>query len=282
MQETKPKISVIIPVFNREKTISRAIDSVLSQTYPAYEIIVIDDASSDKTAKILQTYIHEIKIISLNLNSGVSAARNQGIAIAKGDWIAFLDSDDEWFKNKLELQVEYLKKHPEIVILQSDEQWIRYEKKVNPPRKYVKKGGEIFKNCLKTCIVGPSTILIKKSIFNEVGVFDESLPVCEDYDLWLRISAKYTIPLIDKKLINKYGGHSDQLSTTVPALDRYRVQSLEKIYYSLDLNPDQKKALLDELVLKLGYLYEGAKRRGEGDAFYKTKFEKFQTIRMSE
>ena len=228
-----------------------------------------------KQQKYYRGYIPKIKIISLNFNSGVSAARNRGILEAKGDWIAFLDSDDEWFKEKLQIQVKFLNQHPESVILQTEEQWIRNEKKVNPPKKYLKKGGKIFKNCLKTCIVGPSTVMIKKSIFDELGMFDENLPVCEDYDLWLRIAAKYPIPLINEKLINKYGGHSDQLSTTVPAMDRYRVQSLEKIYRTLELDPEHKKVLLDELILKLGYLAEGAKRRGADEKIYEGRIKKY-------
>jgi glycosyltransferase involved in cell wall biosynthesis len=279
MHKNTVKISVIIPVFNRENTIERALDSVLSQTYFPMEIIVIDDASDDGTAKILQRYIHEIKIFRQNINMGVSVARNRGIAEAKGEWIAFLDSDDEWFSHKLETQIKYLKNHPEIHILQSEEQWIRNEKKVNPPVKYIKKGGKIFKNCLKTCIVGPSTVICRRELLQEMRGFDENLTVCEDYDLWLRIAAKYPIPLIDEILINKYGGHKDQLSLITPAMDRFRVQSLEKIFQQENLSSEQRKALLDELILKLGYLHEGALRRGMNGEEYFEKLKKFNDKR---
>lgn len=276
MHQNTVKVSVIIPVFNRENTIERALNSVFSQTYSPVEIIVVDDASNDKTQEILQRYIHKIKIFRQDNNRGVSAARNRGVSEAEGEWIAFLDSDDEWFPHKLETQMLYLENHPKTHILQSDEQWVRNKKKVNPPAKYLKKGGEIFKNCLKTCIVGPSTVICRRELMHEMHGFDESLPVCEDYDLWLRIAAKYPIPLIDEKLIIKYGGYKDQLSLITPAMDRFRVQSLEKIYLHENLNSDQKKALLDELIKKLGYLHEGALRRGMDATNYGEKLKKYK------
>jgi glycosyltransferase involved in cell wall biosynthesis len=232
---------------------------------------VVDDASDDGTSKILESYSLEIKVLNHDYNKGVSAARNYGIAKAKGEWIAFLDSDDEWLPHKLERQMDYLEKHPETRILQSQEQWIRNGKKVNPPKKYIKKGGQIFKDCLKTCIVGPSTLICERELLREMQGFDENLPVCEDYDLFLRIAAKYPIPLVDEILITKYGGHKDQLSLKTPAMDRFRVQSLEKIYSQEILTPDQENALLDELILKLSYLHAGSLRRGIDETLYHEK-----------
>ncbi|MCK5817636.1 MAG: glycosyltransferase, partial [Candidatus Marinimicrobia bacterium] len=225
MKHTKPQISVVIPVYNREQTIGRAIDSVLAQERFPEEIIVVDDGSTDNTPEILNAYHTKIQVVRQG-NRGVSAARNRGIEVAGGKWIAFLDSDDEWMPDKLQKQMTYLEQHPNTRILQTDERWIRNNMRVNPGKKYSKKSENIFKYCLKTCIVGPSTVICEKSLLDEMGGFDEQLPVCEDYDLWLRIAAKYPIPLINQTLIIKYGGHPDQLSLSTPAMDRYRVQSL--------------------------------------------------------
>jgi glycosyltransferase involved in cell wall biosynthesis len=274
MDNVNLQISVVIPTFNREKTIRRAIDSVLNQDLLPCEIIVVDDGSTDKTYNILKSYNTQIKAIT-QIHSGVSSARNRGIKEAKGLWIAFLDSDDEWLPNKLSEQFAYLQKHPKTRILQSDEQWIRNKKKVNTNKKYLKKSGNIFKDCLKTCIVSPSTVICERFLLLEIGGFDEDLPVCEDYDLWIRIAARYPIPLLDKVLINKYGGHADQLSLTTPAMDKFRVQSLEKIVRDPSLSSSQRKDVLNELILKLGYLYEGAIRRQKDVELYGEKLKKY-------
>jgi len=278
MKYTKPQISVVIPVYNREQTIRRAIDSVLAQELLPEEIIVVDDGSTDNTPEILNSYLPKIQVVRQG-NKGVSAARNRGIEVAGGKWIAFLDSDDEWMPDKLLKQMTYLEQHPNTRILQTDERWIRNNMRVNPGKKYFKKSGNIFKNCLKTCIVGPSTVICESALLAEMGGFDENLPVCEDYDLWLRIAAKYPIPLINQTLIVKYGGHPDQLSLSTPAMDRYRVQSLEKILKEEDLSGTQRSELLDELILKLGYLYEGAVRRRKDSEIYLKKLMDYRGVR---
>jgi glycosyltransferase involved in cell wall biosynthesis len=281
MKYTKPQISVVIPVYNREQTIGRAIDSVLAQELLPEEIIVVDDGSTDDTPEILNLYLPKIQVVRQE-NKGVSAARNRGIEVAAGKWIAFLDSDDEWMPDKLQKQIVFIEQHPNIRILQTDERWIRNNMRVNPGKKYSKKSGNIFKNCLKTCIVGPSTVICEAGLLAEMGGFDENLPVCEDYDLWLRIAAKYPIPLIKQTLIIKYGGHPDQLSLSTPAMDRYRVQSLEKILKEEALSGTQRSELLDELILKLSYLYEGAVRRRKNSEFYLKKLMDYREIKASE
>jgi len=278
MKYAKPQISVVIPVYNREQTIRRAIDSVLAQELLPEEIIAVDDGSTDDTPQILNSYHTKIQVVRQN-NMGVSAARNKGVEFASGKWIAFLDSDDEWLPDKLQKQMSYLEQHPNTRILQTEERWIRNNMRVNPGKKYFKKSGNIFKNCLKTCIVGPSTIICESALLAEMGGFDETLPVCEDYDLWLRIAAKYPIPLIKQTLIIKYGGHPDQLSLSTPAMDRYRVQSLEKIWQEEELSNTQRIELLDELILKLGYLYEGAVRRRKNSEIYLKKLMDYRDIR---
>ena len=278
MKYTNPQISVVIPVYNRELTIRRAIDSVLAQELHPDEIIVVDDGSTDPTPEILKSYDHKIQIVRQE-NKGVSAARNRGVETAAGKWIAFLDSDDEWTPDKLQKQLACYRLHPNMRILQTEERWIRNNMRVNPGKKYSKKSGNIFKNCLKTCIVGPSTVMCERSLLMEMGGFDEKLPVCEDYDLWIRIAAKYAIPLLPEALTIKYGGHPDQLSLSTPAMDRYRVQSLEKIYKEVTLSRIQRIELLEELILKLSYLYEGAVRRQKDSVYYLKKLMDYRDVR---
>ena len=226
------KISVIIPTFNRKQFLSNAINSVLDQTYPNIELIIIDDGSSDKTIDQLKKYKSQIKVHK-QPNKGISAARNKGLKISKNDWVAFLDSDDRWEPEKLEKQVNYLKQNPKHKFCHTDEIWIKNTVRVNPRNKHKKYGGYIFDKCLDICCISPSSVLIHKSIFKKIGLFDENLPVCEDYDLWLRIAMRYRFHFIEQPLVIKYGGHEDQLSRKYWGMDRFRVAALKKL---LDLN----------------------------------------------
>ena len=266
MKPVKHQISVVIPVYNREHSIRRAIDSVLAQELQPDEIIVVDDGSDDDTTWIIDSYLPKIQVVRQE-NKGVSAARNRGIEAATGRWIAFLDSDDEWMRDKLLKQMNCMKREGNVRISQTEERWIRNNMRVNPGKKYAKKSGNIFRDCLKTCIVGASTVMCERSLLEEMNGFDESLKVCEDYDLWIRIAAKHPIPLFPEALTVKYGGHPDQLSN-MPAMDRFRVKSLEKIYQEENLTTRQQIELLDELILKLSYLYEGAVRSNRNSRGY--------------
>jgi glycosyltransferase involved in cell wall biosynthesis len=268
------KVSVIIPTYNRESTLSRAIDSVLKQTYRNFEVIVVDDGSTDNTSRVIEKHKDRIRYYS-KLHSGVSAARNLGLEKSEGTWVSFLDSDDYWLPKKLESQMEYLRKNPDIMIVQTDEYWMRNDKIVNPMKKHKKYSGWIFEHCLPLCIVSPSAVLIHQKVFNDVGVFDESFPVCEDYDLWLRVSLKYKIALIPEKLVVKTGGHSDQLSRKYWGLDRYRVRALEKVLND-DLSPLQKRLVLEEIIKKLTILSEGRKKHAGLPNIYQNKLKAYQ------
>jgi len=259
------QISVIIPVFNRAAILGRAIDSVLAQSFPVHEIIVIDDGSDDDTPSVLERFAHEnSRVISLRQeNQGVSAARNMGIERATGDWVALLDSDDAWLPTKLSRQVEALKTNPDIRICHCDEIWIRNGKRVNPMKKHAKAGGNIYLNCLPLCAISPSAVVIHQDIFNEIGLFDTTFPACEDYDLWLRICARYPVLYIDELLLNKFGGHADQLSRQYPAMDRFRIRAMEKILRSGCLNDQYRQATLNELATKFTVFSQGALKRGK-------------------
>ncbi|HIC38335.1 MAG TPA: glycosyltransferase family 2 protein [Candidatus Marinimicrobia bacterium] len=255
-------MSVIIPTYNRAHILPRALDSVLAQTQLPIEIIVVNDGSTDGTKSVLSNY-SGLKIIDQE-HSGVSVARNIGLEHTNREWIAFLDSDDEWLPDKLEQQWSAICNDDKL-ICHTEEIWIRNGQRVNPMKKHQKFGGMIYERCLPLCVISPSSVMIHKSIFEVVGVFDESLEVCEDYDLWLRICAKYPTLFIDEPLIVKYGGHEDQLSRKYWGMDRFRVQALEKMLDSEELNEDQRRATIEMLIQKCKIIINGMQKRGKDD-----------------
>ncbi len=255
-------ISVIIPTFNRKDTLKRAIQSVVMQSYTPYEIIVIDDGSDDGTKEWLKDNYPNVKYI-YQMNSGVSSARNKGIKSARGDWIALLDSDDEWLPSKLKDQANEIELNPAAKFLHTNEIWIRNGVRVNQMKKHKKYGGYIFEKCLDMCRISPSSVLIQKDIFDEIGMFDETLKVCEDYDLWLRFASKYPVHFLDQPLIKKYGGHSDQLSKVDDGIESYRIRSLKKIMNSGILNKKQKTITKDVLVKKMYIYAKGLEKRNK-------------------
>jgi len=265
--ETKPQVSVIIPTYNRSWSIKEAIDSVLAQDYTEFELIVVDDGSTDHTSDVLDSYGDDIKVLSQK-NKGVSAARNRGIAEASGKFIAFLDSDDLWLPQKLTLQIEFINQTPDALICQTEEVWIRNGLRVNPKKRHKKPSGMIFKPSLELCLVSPSAVMIQRSLLDRVGGFDETLPACEDYDLWLRISCRFPVHLIDAPLIIKRGGHDDQLSRGA-GLDRFRIKAIEKIIKSGILSDDQYRAAVKTLKKKCDIYAAGCRKRGrEEEARY--------------
>ena len=254
------KISVIIPTFNRKKTLGRAIQSVMNQSLSPFEILIIDDGSNDGTEEWVKENFQNIKYIYQN-NRGVSSARNKGIENAYGDWVAFLDSDDEWLPNKLYEQVKAIESNPGMKFFHTNEIWIRNGIRVNQMKKHKKYGGYIFEKCLDICRISPSSALIQKEVFDNIGIFDESLRVCEDYDLWLRITSKYPVVFLDIPLIYKYGGHADQLSKVNDGIESYRIQSLEKIIKSGFLSDEQKVMAVNALVNKMKIYSKGLEKR---------------------
>ena len=259
-------ISVIIPTYNRKNTLPRAVESVLNQTYKPTEIIVVDDGSTDGTKEWFSEMYPLVHYI-YQVNSGVSSARNTGINSARGDWIALLDSDDEWLPDKLEIQVKLLQNNAELRFCHTNEIWIRNGVRINQMKKHQKYGGNIFKKCLDICRISPSSSLFHTSVIKDVGLFDESLDVCEDYDLWLRITAKYPVLFLDQPLIKKFGGHTDQLSRVFGGIEQYRIRSLEKILTSKSLSGSQFEAAKDMLIHKLQIYAKGLKKREKNIEF---------------
>ncbi len=259
--ENKYKISVVIPTLNRINTLQRALDSVINQTYKPAEIIVVDNGSSDGTLKFLREQYPKITILTEN-KIGVSSARNKGIKKSINQWIALLDSDDAWHPRKLEIQTSMLDSAlKEYNLIHTDEVWFRNNKHINQMKKHKKQGGYIFERCLSLCCISPSSVLFKKNILDKVGLFDESLPVCEDYDMWLKICSSEEILFAQDKLTYKYGGHKDQLSKAYWGMDRFRIKSIENIIKNFDLTYKQKKQAKKELIKKLKIIINGAFKR---------------------
>jgi len=256
---TNTLISVIIPFKDREEFTIQAINSVLEQTHTNFELIVVNDGSKEIK---LENHFTDKRIKFLyQEHKGVSAARNLGIKESCSNLIAFLDSDDQWLPEKLETQVDYFSKNPNCKILHTDEKWIRNGKFVNPKLKHQKASGECFKRCLELCCISPSSVMIKKELLEEFDFFDQDMRVCEDYDLWLKISSKYNIDYIDEKLVIKHGGHQDQLSRSEQAIDRFRIYALIKLLLSKQVNTAQKQLIKNKIIEKSKLVSQGAEKR---------------------
>jgi glycosyltransferase involved in cell wall biosynthesis len=260
------RVSVVIPTYQRAALVERAVRSVLAQTVAAHEIVVVDDGSTDGTAERLREAFPHGACPQVRLEvqgqRGVSAARNRGIGRAAGDWIALLDSDDEWLPTKLERQIAAWEAAPEHRAVHCDEIWIRHGARVNPRRRYRKAGGRVFELCLPLAMISPSTVLLEAELLRSLGGFDEDLPACEDYDLWLRLSAREPVLYVDEPLVVRHGGRADQLSRRTWGLDRFRIEALEKALRDPVLSTGQRTQVREELRRRLAIVGAGARKRG--------------------
>ncbi|MBU8849079.1 MAG: glycosyltransferase [Desulfobacterales bacterium] len=260
-QKNENLVSVILPTYNRAWTLKDAVDSVLFQDYPQIELIIVDDGSEDNTQELLKAYKSK-SIILKQKNSGVSAARNAGIKKSRGEFIALLDSDDAWDKRKISCQVEFFKRNPDALICQTEEIWIRKGKRVNPKVKHKKPSGMIFEPSLDLCLVSPSAVMMRRQLFDLKGYFNEKFTVCEDYDLWLRISSTIPVFLIDKPYTIKRGGHRDQLSN-FHSQDKFRILSLINLIESNSLTQVQAAKAKKVLKKKCTIYGNGCMKRGK-------------------
>ena len=258
------KVTAIITTHNRCELLPGALDSVLQQSRPADEIIIVDDGSTDGTANWLQQLDSCIRVIQ-RPQQGVSAARNAAIQAAGGEWLAFLDDDDRWLPHKLEKQLQMIDRHPGHRLCHGEEIWIRNGKRVNAMNKHRKQGGWIYPQCLPLCVISPSAAMIHRSLFDDVGLFNESLPACEDYDLWLRVCSQEPVLHIEQPLITKYGGHGDQLSRKFWGMDRFRIKALELMLEQPALRDDYRRMTLEILIEKTRIYLNGARKRDKTD-----------------
>lgn len=208
------KVSVIIPAFNCRRYIEETVESALNQTYPDIELIVVDDASTDKTCEILKRYGEKLTVINHKNNKGPSGARNTGIQHAGGEYVAFLDHDDIWVRDKLEKQMELFKQDDKIALVYSNGYKFDLSGKsrgfffegVKPHR------GFIFEKLLADNFIPTSSVVIKKDVLNEVGLFKQNFLIAQDFDLYLRIAERYPVDYVDEVLF-KYRILPDGFST---------------------------------------------------------------------
>lgn len=273
------QVSVVIPTYNRAHTLPRALDSVLTQSLRPTEIIAVDDGSDDATEELIRHRYPSVRYMN-QPNAGVSSARNLGIECARNEWIALLDSDDAWLPTKLAAQRDVLAVQPDRRLCHTEEIWIRNGRRVNPMRKHAKSGGWIFAQCLPRCVISPSAALFHRSLWEEAGGFDVSLPACEDYDLWLRVCSREPVAFVARPQILKYGGHDDQLSHKHWGMDRFRIRALEKLIATGGLDPAYRAAACSTLIEKAGILAAGARTRGnvERAALYEAKQDHYRAV----
>ena len=265
-----PRVSVIVPTYNRPAFLREALASIYAQTYQDCEIVVVDDGSTgaarEGTQQVIREFSQELRLPLSHIfqvNQGVSTARNRGVAASRGELLAFLDSDDVWLPEKLSQQVDFFDAQPGMQICQTEEIWIRHGVRVNPHKKHKKPSGDIFIPSLALCLVSPSCVMMRRALFDRMGGFDEQLPACEDYDLWLHISVQELVYLIDLPLVLRRGGHADQLSHQFWGMDRFRVAALRKLLDTSQLSHQQRQATLHMLHRKCRILANGASKRGK-------------------
>jgi glycosyltransferase involved in cell wall biosynthesis len=263
-------VSVVIPTYNRAELLSRALVSVAEQTLKCSEIIVVYDGSTDSTLdflnELLCTTEMDLKVIKQS-NKGPAAARNCGIKSSKNEYIAFLDSDDHWHKKKIEMQYKVFIENPEYMISHTKEKWLRRGVHLNQRKKHIPRHGDIFDHSLQLCSVGMSTVMVKKNLFQKVGLFDEILRCCEDYDFWLRISCRFPFYLVDVPLTVKEGGREDQISYIYRmGMDSIRVYAIKKIIDSKMLSENQCLLALDEFEKKCTVFGRGCLKHGKREA----------------
>jgi glycosyltransferase involved in cell wall biosynthesis len=256
-----PFFSVIIPTYNRQHLFEIALESVLNQTYRDFEVIIVDDGSTDQTREVIKIFDDSRVKYHYQENHGVSHARNRGLEISRGKFIAFLDSDDSWVPQKLERVNEAINRHPHLSIFHTDEIWYKGKRLLSQKKKHKKPSGYVYLKALPLCCIGMSTAVVKRDVFKKIGLFDESLPACEDYDFWLRATHSFEVKLINENLTIKDGGRTDQLSSQ-RGLDKHRIKALEKMLRSNSLNEEEYKLTLGELVKRCQIYALGAKKRG--------------------
>ena len=254
-------ISVIVPVYNRKDLCLRAVRSVLSQSFKDFELIVVDDGSTEDMSEVRELVVEAGQLFVSIPHHGVSRARNVGVKHASRRWISFLDSDDSWKNEKLEKQINYLNANPDCKLAQCEELWIRNGKVHNQKERHSKPTGEAFLRSLELCLISPSSVVLERKLFLDRGGFDERMQICEDYDLWLRLTVDTPVGFIDEPLVVKYGGHIDQLSSSQVAIDRFRVFSMVKLLCQKELTDLQLKETLSMLSKKAYVVLEGARKR---------------------
>ncbi len=253
-------VSVVIPTYNRAKLLLEALESVFHQTYDRFEVIVVDDGSTDGTSSVVSG--PNLVYLSVVHTGLPGLLRNIGIRRSQGAYIAFLDSDDLWEPTKLARQVALLKEYPETLVCHSAESWIRNEHAVSQASQKHRRKGYLYEDSLRKCIISPSTVMLDRRVFSQIGLFREDIEIAEDYELWLRVTAKYLVGYIDEPLATKRGGHSDQLSQKYGQIEIFRIHALTALIEGSGLNDEQQIGARSELARKCRIYAAGCLKRG--------------------
>ena len=260
------KVLVLIPTRDRPSLTLEAIVSVTNQTYTNWECLVIDDGSNQENYDLLTKKlkpIPNVKVSRNDISKGPAACRNFALRITDYNYVAFLDSDDLWMKEKLEKQVNALEQRNKEWI-HCNELWMRNNKTVNQKKIHRKQGGLFWKRSVSRCLISPSAVLFKRAFFQELGGFKESFPVAEDYELWLRALEKNSVGYLSEPLVLKRAGDWQQLSS-IQEIDRYRVLALHRALRRLractgKANRVRLNKLIEEGLKKTQVLVAGAKK----------------------
>jgi len=260
-------VSVIVPTYNRADYLAEALWSVREQTCRVGQLVIVDDGSTDGTEVYVQSLNNQPNLRYLRIpHCGMPGkVRNAGARLATGEYLAFLDSDDLWEPEKLARQVAYFEEHQEIQICHTRETWQRGEKIVSQAGQKHRRSGIIFADALKKCIIGPSTVMMRRELFEELGGFREDLEIAEDYELWLRITARVPVGYIDEPLVVKRGGHADQLSEKYGQIEIFRIKALLVNLEEGSFQGEQRHMVARELVRKCRIYAQGCEKRGKGD-----------------
>ncbi len=266
-------VSVVIPTFNRASRIIKTIESVLSQTYDNLEIIIIDDNSKDNTYEVIQPYLSEdIRYYKNEINVGGAKSRNIGVKHCRGDLVAFLDSDDEWLPEKIELQVNKFNTNNNIDMVYTN----YYLVNENNNKKLIFKESEELDNELlsilcKNFIGTTSTICIKKDVFNKIEGFDEQLPSCQDWDLYMRVlSNGYNIARVDTPCLNYYY-HNNSITGNVNNVIKGHeivLGKIKKLIESKNIDNRSYKIIMSSNYERLAHIYMKNKKIREGRKYF--------------
>jgi len=261
-----PRVSVIIPTYNRRNLLGRAINSVLNQNYQDFELIIVDDGSTDNTVKLVKSFNYEIiKYIRHDKNRGVSAARNTGIRVAKGDYIAFQDSDDEWMPEKLERQIRAFETASPVIgiVYTGRYRIINNQKDYAPPTKLTPRDGDLSCRLLRAPWMPPQATLVKRECFKRVGMFNERFRALGDWELFLRMSKYYQFKFIDEPLVILYR-QPDSITENQSALIKASKQILEAFFDDFE----KDKTVLARRYFSLGHLLCSIGKLSEGRDYF--------------
>lgn len=247
----KPLVSVVIPAYNYERFLADAIRSVLEQTFTDYELIVVDDGSTDNTPEVAARFAGKIRYVR-QPNSGLSATRNNGAALGTGDYIAFLDADDEWLPEKLAIQVPVLQNHPEVGLVTSLFTLMDAERRPMQGLKPAQAPGETFREIIQRGTAAPSSFMVRRSVFEALNGFDTALPTMEDFDFGLRLAARFGVSHLSQPL-GRYRIHGPSLSQKVEKVYPCYIRIFERLLASRD--PSIPTATVTERLAHYRYLW---------------------------